>query len=38
MVRGVEVEPRFDAEPCPMPPEFKPGEYKSIFSVQKKES
>lgn len=37
MVRGVEVEPEHDGEPCPMPPSFKPGEYKSIFSVQKGE-
>lgn len=37
MVRGVEVAPLHDDEPCPMPPSFKPGEYKSIFSVQKGE-
>jgi len=38
MVRGAEVaEPRYDDEVCPMPPSFKPGEYKSIFSVQKQE-
>ena len=40
MVRGAEVaEPRFENDPpCPMPPSFKPGEYRSIFSVQKQES
>ena len=38
MVRGSDaVESRYDPEPCPMPPDFKPGEYKSIFSVQKRE-
>lgn len=25
---------RFDAEPCPLPPDWGAGEYKSIFSVQ----
>ena len=38
MVRGEEQEAVHEGEPCPMPPDFKPGEYKSIFSVQKKES
>ena len=38
MVRGQEAAPRYDDEPCPMPPSFKPGEYKSIFSVQQGES
>jgi ectoine hydroxylase-related dioxygenase (phytanoyl-CoA dioxygenase family) len=39
MVRGQEAaEPRFETDPpCPMPPSFKPGEYKSIFSVQQQE-
>ena len=38
LVRGKEVtQARHDAEPCPMPPSFKPGEYKSIFSVQNQE-
>ena len=38
MVRGEEMEAVHEGEPCPMPPDFKPGEYKSIFSVQKKEA
>jgi ectoine hydroxylase-related dioxygenase (phytanoyl-CoA dioxygenase family) len=28
---------RFDADPCPLPPDFKQGEYSSIFAVQKGE-
>jgi ectoine hydroxylase-related dioxygenase (phytanoyl-CoA dioxygenase family) len=38
MVRGAEQDAVHAGESCPMPPDFKPGEYKSIFSVQKKES
>ena len=39
IVRGVEaLEPRYEGEACPMPPSFKPGEYKSIFSAQQQES
>jgi ectoine hydroxylase len=39
IVRGSEASaPRHEGEPCPMPPSFKPGEYKSIFTVQKQES
>ncbi len=37
LVRGVEMPAEHDERPCPMPPSFKPGEYKSIFSVQKRE-
>ena len=37
MVRGVEMDAVHEGEPCPMPPDFKGG-YKSIFSVQKKET
>ena len=39
IVRGSETtDVRHEGEPCPMPPSFKPGEYKSIFSVQQQES
>jgi len=38
MVRGdVATHARFDADPCPLPPDFKKGEYKSIFSEQQGE-
>ncbi len=37
LVRGEEMDPVYDPEPCPQPPSFKPGEYKSIFAVQKQE-
>lgn len=31
---GAAAKARFDREPCPMPPDWGAGEYKSIFSVQ----
>jgi ectoine hydroxylase-related dioxygenase (phytanoyl-CoA dioxygenase family) len=39
MVRGsVARSARFDADPCPMPPDWGAGEYKSIFSVQEEKT
>lgn len=38
LVRGTERPPRYEGEPCPMPPAFRTGEYRSIFSVQQREA
>ena len=39
MVRGGAARSaRFDSDPCPMPPDWAAGEYKSIFSVQEEKT